>query len=178
ARDRARDLGAFERVREPVPVVVALVVDEDLGLVLEAAERSRVHDAVAVALEGGAVGMGLLGEEATARRAALHRVGGEAFGLLALEDLPGAHEAHRAARGGPPPAKAASEPGMVASERVTDAVHARSPGRGRGRTRGAAAGYGSTRGVSNRGPRILADPRRFPAVRVSWPRCPCPPGSS
>ena len=57
ARDRARDLGALERVREAVPVVIALVVDEDLRLVLEAPERARVHDAVAVALEGGAVGM-------------------------------------------------------------------------------------------------------------------------
>jgi hypothetical protein len=33
--------------------VVALEVDEDLGLVLEPAERGRVHDPVAVALVRG-----------------------------------------------------------------------------------------------------------------------------
>ncbi len=54
-REAAPDLRGLERVGEAVPVVVALVVDEDLGLVLEAPERRGVDDAVAVALEGGAV---------------------------------------------------------------------------------------------------------------------------
>ena len=49
--DGARDPGGLERVREPRAVVVALRVDEDLGLVLEAPERLAVDDAVAVALE-------------------------------------------------------------------------------------------------------------------------------
>ena len=49
--ERARDLRRLDRVRQPRPVVVALVVDEDLRLVLEAAERRAVDDAVAVALE-------------------------------------------------------------------------------------------------------------------------------
>ena len=50
ARDRAADLRHFERVRQARAEQVALVVDEDLGLVDEAAERGAVHDAVAVAL--------------------------------------------------------------------------------------------------------------------------------
>ena len=51
-RDRARDLGRLQRVREPRPVVVALRRHEHLRLVLEPPERLAVHDPVAVALEG------------------------------------------------------------------------------------------------------------------------------
>src|SRR6185437_6090259 len=51
ARDGARDLRHFEAMRQPGAVVVALVIDEDLGLVLQAPERGRVNNAVAVALE-------------------------------------------------------------------------------------------------------------------------------
>ena len=51
ARDAARDAGGLERVREPRAEVVALGVDEDLRLVPQPAERLRVDDAVAVALE-------------------------------------------------------------------------------------------------------------------------------
>ena len=50
-RQRAGDLRHLERVGEPGAVVVALEVDEDLRLVLEPAERGRVDDPVAVALE-------------------------------------------------------------------------------------------------------------------------------
>ena len=58
ARHRARDAAGLERVREAGAVVVALGRDEDLGLVLEAAEALRVDDPVAVALEGGAQAAG------------------------------------------------------------------------------------------------------------------------
>ena len=51
AGHRARDPAGLERVGEPGPVVVALGRDEHLGLVLEAPERLRVDDPVAVALE-------------------------------------------------------------------------------------------------------------------------------
>ena len=50
-RDDARDRRRLERVRHARPVVVALRVDEDLRLPLQPAERLRVDDAVAVALE-------------------------------------------------------------------------------------------------------------------------------
>ena len=50
-RDAARDARRLERVREPRAEVVALGVDEDLRLVPQPAERLRVDDAVAVALE-------------------------------------------------------------------------------------------------------------------------------
>ena len=52
------------RVREAGAVVVALVEHEHLGLVGQAAEGGGVHDAVAVALEGGAHGAGGLGVHA------------------------------------------------------------------------------------------------------------------
>src|SRR6188508_1367321 len=55
ARHSARDAARLERVREPGAVVVALRRDEDLRLVLQAPERLRVHDPVAVALERGPV---------------------------------------------------------------------------------------------------------------------------
>ena len=55
ARDRASDLGDFQGVRQAGAVVIAFIVDENLGLIFQAAEGSGVQDAVAVALEGGAV---------------------------------------------------------------------------------------------------------------------------
>ncbi len=51
ARQRAGDLGDFQRVGQPGPVMVALVIDEDLRLVGEPAERGRMDDAVAIAPE-------------------------------------------------------------------------------------------------------------------------------
>ena len=50
-RDCARDLRHLERMRQPRAVVIARRRKEDLRLVLEAPERLRVHDAIAVALE-------------------------------------------------------------------------------------------------------------------------------
>jgi hypothetical protein len=64
-------------VGEAGAVVVPLVVDEDLGLVLEAAEGAAVDDAVAVALVGGAVGVGRLRVAAAARGGRALRVRGE-----------------------------------------------------------------------------------------------------
>src|SRR5439155_1172808 len=54
SRRRAGDLGGFQGVGEARPIVVALVVDEYLGLVLELAERAAVDDPVPIALIGGA----------------------------------------------------------------------------------------------------------------------------
>ncbi len=51
AGDGASDLRDFEGVGEARAIVVLLGVDEDLGLVLETAERLGVDDPVAVALE-------------------------------------------------------------------------------------------------------------------------------
>ena len=49
ARDRAGDLRHFESMGEARAVVIALVIDEDLGLVVQPAEGGRMQDAVAVA---------------------------------------------------------------------------------------------------------------------------------
>ncbi len=51
-RHRARDLSHLEAVRQARPVVIALVVDEHLRLVDQAAEGGRVQNSVAVALKG------------------------------------------------------------------------------------------------------------------------------
>ena len=55
AGDGAPNLGYFQGVGQAGAVVVAFIVDEYLGLVFQAAEGGGVQDAVAVALEGGAV---------------------------------------------------------------------------------------------------------------------------
>ena len=51
AGERAGDLGHFQRVGQAGAVMVALVEDEHLGLVGQAAEGGRMDDAVAVAAE-------------------------------------------------------------------------------------------------------------------------------
>jgi hypothetical protein len=63
ARHAAADLRSLESVGQARTVVVALVDDEDLGLVLETAERGTVDHAVAVTLIAGAqgvLGLGIL----------------------------------------------------------------------------------------------------------------------
>ena len=50
--DRAGDLRHLDRVGEPRAVVIALVIDEDLGLVLQPPEGLAMDDPVAVAGEG------------------------------------------------------------------------------------------------------------------------------
>ena len=51
AGERAGDLGHLDRMRQPGPVMIALVRHEDLRLVGEAPECGRMDDTVAVALE-------------------------------------------------------------------------------------------------------------------------------
>ena len=74
ARHRPPDLGDLDGMRKSRAVVVPFVVDEDLGLVGEAAEGGRMDDAIAIALKGGAVGRLLFGKDTATRGAALHRV--------------------------------------------------------------------------------------------------------
>ena len=88
ASDGAGNLGALHRVGEPRPVVVALVVHEDLGLVFEAAKRRRMDDPVPVSLEGGAervLGFGVL---AAARTRTARRPGSEQVAFASLVFLP------------------------------------------------------------------------------------------
>ena len=74
AGERARDLRHLQRVREPRAVVVALVRDEDLGLVHEPAKGSGVDDAVAVAAKLIARGALLLRHKPPTRT---RRIGGK-----------------------------------------------------------------------------------------------------
>jgi hypothetical protein len=76
AGHRPRDLRHLDRVRQARAEVVALGGDEDLRLVLEAAERLGVHDPVAVALQRRAqAAVGLL--SGAARRVRARRQGRE-----------------------------------------------------------------------------------------------------
>ena len=72
-RQRAGDLGHLEGVGEPGAVMIALVVDEHLGLVGEPAERRGMDDPVAVAAEIAAGRARRLGMEAPPAR---ERIGG------------------------------------------------------------------------------------------------------
>ena len=64
ASERARDLRHLDRVGEAGAEMVALVIDEHLGLVGETAEGGRMDDAVAVPLEVGPRRRGRLGDKA------------------------------------------------------------------------------------------------------------------
>ena len=76
AGDGARDLRHLEAMGQARAIVVALVEDEDLRLVDEAAEGGRVEDAVAVALEGAAGRAFGLGIAAAARGDRARGIGG------------------------------------------------------------------------------------------------------
>ncbi len=78
ARERAGDLGHFQRVGQPRAVVVALVEHEDLGLVLEAAECGRMDDAVGIAAERAARRARRLGKEPAPACRRVGRIGGSA----------------------------------------------------------------------------------------------------
>ena len=71
-RDDARDRRRLERVRDARAVVVAGRVDEDLRLPLQAPERLRVDDPVAVALERRPHRRFLLGPQPPARLVRAH----------------------------------------------------------------------------------------------------------
>ncbi len=75
--DVARDLRDFYRMGQAGAVVVAFVEQEDLRLVLQAAERGRVDDAVTVALELGPHGAGRLGIKPPAARRGVRGIGRE-----------------------------------------------------------------------------------------------------
>jgi hypothetical protein len=66
---------------QPGAEVIAFMIDEHLGLILEAAERGAVHDPVAIALERAAQARGGLG---VAPAAAVVGVAGIVGGLARL----------------------------------------------------------------------------------------------
>ena len=75
ARQRATDLSHFQAVGQPCAVVIAFVINEDLGLVDEPAEGRRMDDAVAVALIDIAGGAGRLVVKAAAALFRMRSVG-------------------------------------------------------------------------------------------------------
>ena len=74
ARDRARDLGRLHRVRQAGAVVVAFVVHEDLGLVLQPAKRRAMDHTVAITLERQAERVLGFGMHAPAGALVAHRI--------------------------------------------------------------------------------------------------------
>ena len=73
-RERPGDLSDLDRVGEPGAKVIALVMDEHLGFVREAAEGGRMDDPVAVALEFRA-GLGRRLRDEARRARGIGRVG-------------------------------------------------------------------------------------------------------
>lgn len=71
------DLGDLQAVRQAGTEEIALVIDENLRLVLEPAESSRVDDAVTIALELAAQRRTIFDVATTARIGGSHRVGGK-----------------------------------------------------------------------------------------------------
>ena len=89
------DLCHLQRVRQTGPVVVPLVIDEHLGLVLEAAERGAVDDTVAIALERAPLRALLLRHLSASGVAGAKRVRGQQPlfpGVRIQEEARGAHE--------------------------------------------------------------------------------------
>ena len=87
ARDGAAHLRHFQAVRQARAEQVSLVIEENLGLVFEAAEGRGMDDAVAVALELAARGVRRLGKATSLSLRRMGRIGGqEVFGqhLIAL----------------------------------------------------------------------------------------------
>ena len=140
--DGRGDLRHLERVGEAGALVV-LGEDEDLGLAGQPAERGGVEDAVAVALEAGAPGIGLLGLGPVA---GVRRAGGagrqqRVLELLALRPRPlGTAGAAGRPRGRPrsrPDAGVrvgvgqADRPGVAGHRRCPAGTALRLPGRGR-----------------------------------------------
>ncbi len=74
--ERARDLRDFDRVGKAGAKVIALVIDEDLGLVSEAAEGGLMEDPGPVALELGARRRRRFGDQAPRRGELIGCVGG------------------------------------------------------------------------------------------------------
>ncbi len=80
AGDRAGNLRYLQGVRQPGAVVIALVIDENLCLVLQPAEGGGVQDAVAITLERRAVFGLIVGKDAPLGISAAASVGRQ--GLL------------------------------------------------------------------------------------------------
>ncbi len=94
AGQRPADLGDFQGMGETGAEVIAFVVDEDLGLVFQAAEGGGVQDPVPVALERGAV-LGLVVEiGASLRVPAAHPIGCKTFILDLFQLLAGEKHGH------------------------------------------------------------------------------------
>src|SRR5207249_9050143 len=83
----SRSLRHLERVRESRPIMVARRRKEDLGLVLQAAERLAVDDSIAVALKCRADVVCRLGPEPAARLGAFRRLGRQNLAFARLELL-------------------------------------------------------------------------------------------
>ena len=89
--DGARYLGNLDGVRKTGPVMVPLVVNENLRLVFQPTECAGVNDPVSVPLEDGSERIFLFREPSPTGLAAFYGIGCKAFRFLALEFPPIKH---------------------------------------------------------------------------------------
>ncbi len=82
------DLGDLQRVGQPRAEVVVLVGHEHLGFEIQPSERRTVHDAVAVPLEAGAVGVLGLVVGSSAAVGFADGVAGHLLDMQAFEEFP------------------------------------------------------------------------------------------
>src|SRR5277367_3135311 len=83
--NRPRDLRDFNRVCQPVAKMIGVPPCKNLRLRFEPAKRTRMDDAITVALKGVAVGMRRLGMAASARLLYAHGIVGQHQKSLAAE---------------------------------------------------------------------------------------------
>ena len=87
ARQRPGDLRHLDRMGQPCAEMIALMIDEDLGLVLQAAKSGRMNDPVAIALKRRSRRTGRLGIE-TAPRVSLGSCANRASGCAPYPSFP------------------------------------------------------------------------------------------
>src|SRR5579883_2482774 len=113
-RGRPRDLRHLDRVGQTVAEMIGNPLGEDLGLGLQPAERARMHDPVAVALEF--IAVGVQGFRITPAAALRHLKSqpGEHAGSETAPIAAAARRTTRAPPGSPPPACCGASPGSCA----------------------------------------------------------------
>src|SRR5688572_9652282 len=91
ARQRPHHLRHLDAVGQAIAIVIPFGINKDLSLILQAAERRCVNNAVTVTLVGSAIAMLLLWIGAAAALAATHAIGSKKFFFACFKHFAGQH---------------------------------------------------------------------------------------